>query len=258
MMREKIEEILSRTNVSADEIDALLAAIGDGQDELAKRLHYPECWDTACYETLHDALMEVTGSCGCSTCKPAPDVAAMHARIAELERVQGVLVDALEQINHSMKQAKVLGNDVRRELNLSEGLATSALAEVKKPAQQPMRKVYLVPRDDGSMEQLDHRPHGCGPDDCTVAYVPAQKPALFNGLTEEQTTASASVSGLSAQKTYYDAAGTLRNPNGSRSIFDDVDACYGCGLTPAQRERQANPEPCPDCAAQQPEGGDRD
>jgi len=29
------------------------------RDELAKILHYPDCWDTACYDTLESALYEV-------------------------------------------------------------------------------------------------------------------------------------------------------------------------------------------------------
>lgn len=43
----------------------------ESDQELAERIHYPQCWDTAAYSTLHDALLEVTASCGCSECKAA-------------------------------------------------------------------------------------------------------------------------------------------------------------------------------------------
>lgn len=34
-------------------------------DEWARAIHYPECWDTAAYPTLHDAIHEVVTCCGC-------------------------------------------------------------------------------------------------------------------------------------------------------------------------------------------------
>jgi hypothetical protein len=38
----------------------------------AKFLHYPECWDTAAYPTLHDAIHEALAWAGCSVCaRPA-------------------------------------------------------------------------------------------------------------------------------------------------------------------------------------------
>ena len=40
-------------------------------DEWAKLLHYPDCWDTAAYPTLHDAVHEALAWSGCSVCKPA-------------------------------------------------------------------------------------------------------------------------------------------------------------------------------------------
>lgn len=42
----------------------------------AKFLHYPDCWDTAAYPTLHDAIHEGLAWSGCSVCKaaaPVPD-----------------------------------------------------------------------------------------------------------------------------------------------------------------------------------------
>jgi hypothetical protein len=36
----------------------------------AKFLHYPECWDTAAYPTLHDAVHEALAWAGCSVCAP--------------------------------------------------------------------------------------------------------------------------------------------------------------------------------------------
>jgi hypothetical protein len=37
--------------------------------EIAKRLHYPQCWDTAAYPTLMEALLEIAAHDGCSECK---------------------------------------------------------------------------------------------------------------------------------------------------------------------------------------------
>jgi hypothetical protein len=42
----------------ADKLEARLSNIG-------ALIHYPEHWDTACYETLEDALHEI----GCSECR---------------------------------------------------------------------------------------------------------------------------------------------------------------------------------------------
>ena len=34
--------------------------VGDGwMEKIAKKLHYPECWDTAAYPTIYDALYEL-------------------------------------------------------------------------------------------------------------------------------------------------------------------------------------------------------
>lgn len=46
------------------------------QDKLpvnwAAMIHYPECWDTAAYPELRDAIHETLAWSGCSVCKPAP------------------------------------------------------------------------------------------------------------------------------------------------------------------------------------------
>lgn len=39
-------------------------------EELAKAIHYPDCWDTAVYPDLQSALLEICRGCGCSVCKP--------------------------------------------------------------------------------------------------------------------------------------------------------------------------------------------
>lgn len=35
-------------------------------DDIAKHIHYPECWDTMAYPTLKDAIVEIVYSAGCS------------------------------------------------------------------------------------------------------------------------------------------------------------------------------------------------
>jgi hypothetical protein len=37
--------------------------------EIAKTIHYPDCWDTAAYPTIYSALNELAGCVGCSECK---------------------------------------------------------------------------------------------------------------------------------------------------------------------------------------------
>ena len=46
----------------------------------AQMIHYPECWDTAAYPELRDAIHEALAWSGCSVCKPstAPDLSAAY------------------------------------------------------------------------------------------------------------------------------------------------------------------------------------
>ena len=39
----------------------------------ATMIHYPECWDTAAYPELRDAIHEVLAWGGCSVCNPHPE-----------------------------------------------------------------------------------------------------------------------------------------------------------------------------------------
>ena len=64
----------------------------------AKFLHYPECWDTAAYPTLHDAIHEALAWAGCSVCtqpaaqrKPLTDVTIKEW--AERHDIKGVMTD---------------------------------------------------------------------------------------------------------------------------------------------------------------------
>ena len=52
----------------------------------AQMIHYPECWDTAAYPELRDALHEALAWSGCSVCKPAtaPDELERLRQIAHL------------------------------------------------------------------------------------------------------------------------------------------------------------------------------
>jgi len=43
-------------------------------DEAAKLLHYPDCWDTAAYPTLVDAIMESLACSGCSECNDSDSI----------------------------------------------------------------------------------------------------------------------------------------------------------------------------------------
>ena len=57
---------------SARDAARVLREVAALQEELAARLHYPQCWDTVAYPTLADALREVA-DCSCSTCKREPE-----------------------------------------------------------------------------------------------------------------------------------------------------------------------------------------
>ncbi len=65
---------VSPPSVSVDE--DLLAA-------LRSQMHYPECWDTACYATFADALHEALQGKGCSTCDVTLNLATDPAKSAE-------------------------------------------------------------------------------------------------------------------------------------------------------------------------------
>ncbi len=56
--------------------------------DMAKSIHYPECWDTAAYPTLDYALMEVCGATGCSVHAPAaaPAVEVPPENVAMVEQ----------------------------------------------------------------------------------------------------------------------------------------------------------------------------
>ena len=43
----------------------------DWNKRIAEALHYPECWDTACYDTLESAMYETACWSSCSTCEEA-------------------------------------------------------------------------------------------------------------------------------------------------------------------------------------------
>ena len=57
--------------IQAIPIDAFIAGSGGIDDSIASLIHYPECWDTAAYPTLIDAIREALSWQGCSVCKSA-------------------------------------------------------------------------------------------------------------------------------------------------------------------------------------------
>jgi hypothetical protein len=56
---------------TADQVRQAIAKAKQVPPEWATFLHYPDCWDTAAYPTLHDAIHEALAWSGCSVCKPA-------------------------------------------------------------------------------------------------------------------------------------------------------------------------------------------
>ena len=49
----------------------------------AQMIHYPECWDTAAYPELRDAIHEALAWSGCSVCKPATAPAHTEAEASK-------------------------------------------------------------------------------------------------------------------------------------------------------------------------------
>ena len=59
---------------SLENIRSALAAPATAPEfpaDWAQMIHYPECWDTAAYPELRDAIHEALAWSGCSVCKPA-------------------------------------------------------------------------------------------------------------------------------------------------------------------------------------------
>lgn len=65
----------------------------DQLNSIAKRIHYPACWDTAAYPTLLDAIREMAGPCTCDECPERK------------EPMAGVDIDRIHQVVKS-KEAK--------------------------------------------------------------------------------------------------------------------------------------------------------
>ena len=55
----------------------------------AGMIHYPDCWDTAAYPALRDAIHECLALSGCSTCKPAQPVPPAVVLLARFEEAVG-------------------------------------------------------------------------------------------------------------------------------------------------------------------------
>lgn len=60
----------ARCGTLPDETDFTLSP----SDKYARLIHYPECWDTAAYPTLADAIWESLAWSGCSTCNQKGEV----------------------------------------------------------------------------------------------------------------------------------------------------------------------------------------
>jgi hypothetical protein len=69
-MEQQAETILWQAKRIAELLDQQAAQPEQGPVAWAKFLHYPECWDTAAYPTLHDAIHEALAWAGCSVCTP--------------------------------------------------------------------------------------------------------------------------------------------------------------------------------------------
>jgi len=58
---------------AAQEIESLQAQLSEARrelEQLARKIHYPDCWDTSVYPTLSDALNEIGCNPDCCTQQP--------------------------------------------------------------------------------------------------------------------------------------------------------------------------------------------
>lgn len=74
---------IHNTELAIEELRDALAAPATAPEfptNWAQMIHYPECWDTAAYPELRNAIHEVLAWSGCSVCKPAtaPEQPAWH------------------------------------------------------------------------------------------------------------------------------------------------------------------------------------
>ena len=75
--------LIHNTELVIEELRAALSAPATAPEfpaDWAQMIHYPECWDTAAYPELRDAIHEALAWSGCSVCKPAtaPERKPMH------------------------------------------------------------------------------------------------------------------------------------------------------------------------------------
>ncbi len=92
------------------DIRAALAAPATAPEfpaDWAQMIHYPECWDTAAYPELRDAIHEALAWSGCSVCKPAtaPD---------ELERLKTESEERLQNCVALVAENERLRRDAER------------------------------------------------------------------------------------------------------------------------------------------------
>jgi hypothetical protein len=88
-----------------NELRAALAAPATAPEfpaDWAQMIHYPECWDTAAYPELRDAIHEALAWSGCSVCKPSTAPAWHDAQQAEIESLRWTVKDALESLDNGM------------------------------------------------------------------------------------------------------------------------------------------------------------
>ena len=80
------------------------AAAPEFPADWAQMIHYPECWDTAAYPELRDAIHEALAWSGCSVCKPAtaPDEQVRR----DAERVAWYENNPEKVLNIGLEQAK--------------------------------------------------------------------------------------------------------------------------------------------------------
>ena len=89
MSQQKYPTLVEEQQEEIERLEAELAAAKEQMGRMAEKVHYPDCWDTAAYPTLADAVCEIAhcdpqqcqqnGATICEACMTGDDTAKQIA-----------------------------------------------------------------------------------------------------------------------------------------------------------------------------------
>jgi hypothetical protein len=132
-------------------------------DEWAKLLHYPDCWDTAAYPTLHDAVHEALAWSGCSVCKPEQQAEPVQEPVEGKTLLKAFLAAAKEAGVTHLQQAEPVGevdaiglNETDFHVTFTRPMPLGTKLYTAPPQRKPHRTVtYVCPACAFSLERQE-------------------------------------------------------------------------------------------------------